>query len=157
MMRITRETDYGIVLMAFMARNDRGPYSAADLARQGKLPLPMVSKILKALTKAGLLVSQRGAQGGYSLARAPQDISAAAIISALEGPIAITECSSAAPNACLHEGHCTVSSHWNRINRAVREALEGISLLEMSYPPAPQVGLVNLRGLLRPIEPTNRL
>ena len=77
MIRITRETDYGIVLMASMARNSDQSFSAATLAKEGRLPLPMVSKILKALARAGLLLSQRGARGGYCLARAPEDISAA--------------------------------------------------------------------------------
>jgi FeS assembly SUF system regulator len=135
MIRITRETDYGFVLMTTMVRDANPPYSAAALAKQRGLSLPMVSKILKALARAGLLVSQRGAQGGYNLARPPAEISAADIIDALEGPIAITACSADELPACLHENHCTVSGHWHRINSAIREALENISLLEMSRPP----------------------
>jgi Rrf2 family protein len=86
MIRITREADYGILLMTGLAQADGQPRSAAALAQQRRLPLPMVSKILKALTRSGLLNSQRGAQGGYSLARPATEISAADIISALEGP-----------------------------------------------------------------------
>ncbi len=142
MIRITRETDYGIVLMTSMVRDDNPPYSAAALAKQHQLPLPMVSKILKALAKAGLLTSQRGAQGGYNLARSSKAISAADIIDALEGPIAITECSAETLHACMHESHCTVSGHWHRINSAIRQALNNISLWEMSRPPLP----VNLLG-----------
>jgi FeS assembly SUF system regulator len=134
MIRITRETDYGIVLMTSMAQSASQSYSAAVLAKQRRLPLPIVSKILKTLARGGLLVSQRGARGGYSLARSPEDISAADIIDAMEGPIAITECSSDGHAACLHEDHCGVGGHWNRINLAIREALENISLLEMSRP-----------------------
>jgi FeS assembly SUF system regulator len=142
MIRITRETDYGIVLMTSMVRDDNPPYSAATLAKQHQLPLPMVSKILKALARAGLLASQRGAQGGYSLARSPKAISAADIIDALEGPIAITECSTETLHACMHENHSTVSGHWHRINSAIRQALNNISLWEMSRPPI----TVNLLG-----------
>jgi FeS assembly SUF system regulator len=134
MIRITREADYGIVLLTCMVQDAKPPYSAAMLARQRQLPLPMVSKILKLLARAGLLVSQRGAQGGYSLARAPEDISAADIIDALEGPVAITECSTGFPSACAHEDHCVVGGHWGRINEAIREALHRISLLELSQP-----------------------
>ncbi len=149
MIRITRETDYGIVLLTLMARNADQSYSASSLAQQRQLPLPMASKILKALTRSGLLISQRGAQGGYSLARPPQEISAADIIDALEGPIAITECSnSEVSQSCMHQDHCGVSNHWSRINKAIRHALENISLLEMSQPPlvtlpSPNLGRVS--------------
>jgi FeS assembly SUF system regulator len=142
MLRITRETDYGIVLLTTMVQDANPPYSAALLAKQRELPLPMVSKILKALARAGLLLSQRGALGGYALARPPEAISAADIIDALEGPIAITECSNDALHACLREGRCAVSGHWLRINSAIRAALENINLLDMSRPP-----LVPLRRL----------
>ena len=130
MLRITRETDYGIVLMTALAKADS--CSAAVLAKQCQLPVPMVSKILKVLTQAGLLLSQRGAYGGYSLARTACDISVVDIIEALEGPIAITECSSDDPQVCVYHQQCSVSSHWNRINEAIRGALQNISLQEMS-------------------------
>ena len=139
MIRITRETDYGIVLMTYLARADGQPCSAATLAQQHQLPLPMVSKILKALARVGLLNSQRGAQGGYSLARPAVGISAADIIGALEGPIAITECSLDTPDGCCsRQNHCEVSSHWLRINQAIHSALQSISLEEMCRSDSPQ-------------------
>jgi FeS assembly SUF system regulator len=141
MIRITRETDYGIVLLTTMASDAESSYSAATLAKQHHMPLPMVSKILKALARAGLLTSQRGAQGGYSLTRPPETISAADIVDAIEGPIAITLCSEDVLNGCMYESHCTVSGHWHRINNAIRTALEGISLLDMSRPTPLPVGL----------------
>ena len=138
MIRITREADYGIVLMTCLARADGQPRSAAALARQRRLPLPMVSKILKALARAGLLNSQRGAQGGYHLARPAVHISAADIIGALEGPLAITECSTDMHDGCSRQEHCEVSSHWPRINQAIYAALQSISLEEMSHPDSPR-------------------
>lgn len=139
MIRITREADYGILLMTCLAQADGQPRSAAALAQQRQLPLPMVSKILKTLARAGLLVSQRGAQGGYGLVRAPADISAADIIGALEGPIAITECSGEGHDGCCSRlDHCEVSGHWPRINQAIYTALQSISLLEMSRPDPPR-------------------
>ncbi|MFO1419928.1 MAG: SUF system Fe-S cluster assembly regulator [Candidatus Competibacteraceae bacterium] len=139
MIRITREADYGILLMTCLAQAGGQPRSAAALAQQRRLPLPMVSKILKALARAGLLTSQRGAQGGYSLARPPGDISAANIIGALEGPLAITECSADAHDGCARQEHCEVSNHWPRINQAIYTALQSISLLEMSRPEPPRL------------------
>ncbi len=134
MLRITRETDYGILLLTAMARDPDAAYSAATLAEQWRLPKPMVSKILKGLTRAGLVSSRRGAQGGYSLARQPQQITAADVIHALEGPIAFTECSIGHSPSCVHEHHCTAGNHWWRISQAIEEALSGISLQEMSRP-----------------------
>ncbi|MFO7639984.1 MAG: SUF system Fe-S cluster assembly regulator [Candidatus Competibacteraceae bacterium] len=138
MIRITREADYGIVLMTCLAQAEGQPRSAAALAQQRQLPLPMVSKILKSLTRAGLLLSQRGAQGGYSLARSATEISAADIVGALEGPIAITECSTGDHDGCSRLEHCEVSGHWSRINQAIHTALQSISLQEMSRPDPPK-------------------
>ena len=156
MIRITRETDYGIVLASFLARHRDRAYSAADLAKHQRLPLPMVSKILKTLTRTGLLTSQRGVKGGYSLSRSPEAISAADIIDALEGPIAMTECTDETLATCIHQGHCSVSGHWQRINHALREALERISLLELSRPQQLQVSLPAIdRPLTAPKHPTH--
>ena len=138
MIRITREADYGILLMTCLAQADGQSHSAAALAQQRRLPLPMVSKILKTLARAGLLVSQRGALGGYSLARPAAAISAADIIGALEGPIAITECSGENHDGCSRLEHCEISGHWPRINQAIHTTLQSISLLEMSRPDPPR-------------------
>lgn len=132
--RINRETDYGVVLAAYMARHNQPPYSASQLAKAHQLPLPTVSKILKSLSRAGLLISQRGARGGYALARDPSAISAADLIIALEGPVAITECSGEDSPQCGHHCRCAVSGHWQRINHAICQALAAISLAELSAP-----------------------
>ena len=94
MIRLGKLTDYGLVLMTYIAHShDRSLHTARDLAVESRLPLPTVSKLLKELLQGGLLVSQRGIKGGYSLAREPREISVAEVIAVLEGPIALTECS----------------------------------------------------------------
>ena len=133
MIRITKQTDYGIVLLTHLAASAERQYAAPELATETRMPLPMVSKILKLLARDGLLSSHRGVKGGYSLARPAEEISMAEIIAALEGPIAITECVSVESD-CSHEALCPVRSNWQRINQAVRSALEGISLAEMAQP-----------------------
>ena len=133
MIRITKQTDYGIVLLTHLAANADRQYAAPELSVETRLPLPMVSKVLKLLARDGLLASHRGVKGGYSLARAAEEISMAEVIAALEGPIAITECVSV-ESGCSHEALCPVSGNWRRINDAVRTALEGISLAEMAQP-----------------------
>jgi FeS assembly SUF system regulator len=141
MLRITKQTDYGIVLMTYFASREAGSvHNARDLAEETALPLPTVSKILKALQRAALLTSHRGVKGGYSLARAPQAISVEEVIAALEGPIAITECLGETDDECGIERVCPVRANWHRINEAVRSALQNIPLTEMTaaqmFPPA---------------------
>jgi len=140
MLRITKLTDYGVVLMTHVAGSiDRQPWNARDLAAEASLPLPTVSKILKSLVRGGILDSHRGVKGGYSLTRDPSEISVAEIIGALEGPIAITECVASAPGSCDQEALCSIRANWQLINRAVYGALEKITLAEMVRP-APDFG-----------------
>ena len=143
MIRITRQTDYGIVLLSHLASNAERRYNAPELAAEAHLPVPMVAKILKLLAREGLLVSHRGVKGGYSLARLPETISMAEIITALEGPIALTECVEET-GVCVHEPICPSRSNWHVISRAVRRALEGITLAEMIHPLPAAAKLVTL-------------
>jgi FeS assembly SUF system regulator len=133
MLRMSKMTDYGIVLMTRLAMDPKGQYAAADLSAQVEMPLPTVSKILKQLARAQLLVSSRGALGGYSLARPPEEISVAEIITILEGPIGLTECVST-PGECEQEARCSTRAHWERINQAVYGALNEIKLSDMVHP-----------------------
>ncbi|HRC88107.1 MAG TPA: SUF system Fe-S cluster assembly regulator [Thermoanaerobaculia bacterium] len=144
MIRITRLTDYGIVLLSQMAMEPERRFNAPDLAAETRLPQPMVSKILKMLARSGLLLSHRGVHGGYSLARPAEQIDMAQIITALEGPIAVTECNEDLPGSCLQEASCPVRGNWLRINRAIRDALAEITLAEMSRPAS--LRLVSLGG-----------
>lgn len=135
MIRIARLTDYGIMLLTYIARDSELlTRNARDLAIEAGLPLPTVSKLLKVLARSGLLIAHRGVKGGFSLARPPEEISVAEVISALEGPIAMTECSVHSPIKCSLEGLCPVGSNWQRINRAVQGALESLTLAEMTHP-----------------------
>jgi FeS assembly SUF system regulator len=145
-------TDYGIVLLTYFARIPEGTIQTArDLAREAHLPLPTVNKVLKTLTRHGLLISHRGVKGGYGLARLPEEISVAEIIGATEGPVAMTECTVDGPGGCDQEPDCPVSGNWQRINQAIQEALGGITLAEMtrSVPPCGDgsPALMNVQGL----------
>ncbi len=139
MLRISKLTDYGTVLLAHLATNRGSVCSAAEVATATGIAMPTVSKLFKSLGRAGLVVSTRGANGGYQLSRAPSDISAADVIDALEGPVSITECS-ASDSQCEHEGVCSVGGAWQRINVAIRHALDEVSLHDLlrSSRPVPQ-------------------
>ena len=130
MLRMSRLTDYGTVVLAHLASNESTCVSAAEVAEASGIALPTVSKLLKSLAKAELVRSTRGAHGGYRLARQPQEISAAEVIDALEGPVSITECS-ASNSHCDYEHNCNVGPAWQRVNIAIRRALDDISLADL--------------------------
>jgi FeS assembly SUF system regulator len=144
-LRLSKLTDYGPVLLAHLAANGGSVCSAADVATATGVAVPTVSKLLKLLGRNGLVTSTRGANGGYRLAHDPRDISAADIIDALEGPVSITECS-ASDSQCEHEGVCSVGVAWQRVNVAIRRALDDVSLNDLlrSTSPTPQFRFAGL-------------
>lgn len=124
-------TDYATVVLASLAEEPTRHRAAAELADRTRLTRTTVSKVLKGLQRAGLVHSARGAQGGYRLARAPEQITAAQILDVFEGPIAITECSGAS-SQCGIEHLCRVGSAWQRVNAAIRRALEDVTLKQLA-------------------------
>ncbi len=145
MLRISKLTDYGTVVLAYLAGDHDSVCSAADVAAATGIAPPTVSKLLKSLAHADLVTSTRGANGGYQLARDPRLISAADVIDALEGPVSITECSAADSN-CDYENFCRVGSSWKRINIAIRHALDEVSLIDLlrSNSPIPRFKFAGL-------------
>ncbi len=143
MFRLSKTTDYGIVLMARLAVDNRAPdgemrsQNARELAESSDLPMPMVSKILKVLAKEGLLVSQRGSKGGYSLARPPEELTVSEMIRVLEGPVALTDCA-IGPALCAYETTCAVREPWQLISRVVERALADVTLADLVQDPKAQ-------------------
>jgi FeS assembly SUF system regulator len=131
MLRMGKLTDYATVVLAHLAQDPARHRSAAELADSTRLGRPTVSKVLKGLQRAGMVISSRGAQGGYQLARRPEDITATQILDVFEGPIAITECSGAA-SRCGIERQCRVGSGWQRVNAAIRRALDDVTLYQLA-------------------------
>ena len=130
MLKISRLTDYGTVVLGQMAGDPERVWSAADLAAATGIAQPTVSKLLKSLARPGLLRSWRGASGGYALAHPPSEISAADILDALEGPLRLTECADD-HTACEFESVCRVGGAWQAINGAIRAALGNVSLEDL--------------------------
>ncbi len=131
MLRISRLTDYASIVLAHLARTPGDVQPAARIADRTHLALPTVSKLLKTLARGGLVESFRGPQGGYTLARPAHSISAAQIIDAIEGPVAITECSLEDSQCCI-ESFCTIAQNWQHINQTIRQALERVSLAQLA-------------------------
>lgn len=132
MLRISKLTDYAILVMVELTR-DGEMLSAHTLAERVGVEVPTASKVLKLLSGSGLLDSYRGANGGYKVRRASEDISVAEVIAAIEGPIAMTECSEE-EGLCSQEASCELRGNWQRISLAVNKALQEVSLAEMSAP-----------------------
>jgi FeS assembly SUF system regulator len=131
MLRIGKLTDYATLILANLAADRARLLNAGTLSERTHIAAPTVAKLLKQLHRAGLVNSTRGTHGGYQLARDPESISAAAILDALEGPIALTECS-AGSGHCGIEHTCSVSRTWQRISGSIRRALNEITLAQLA-------------------------
>lgn len=135
MIKLSRLADYAVVLLTQMGGGAKAVHNALDLAERTGLPVPTVSKLLATLAKDGLLISVRGARGGYRLAAVPERITVADIIAAIDGPIALTQCVDTA-GLCNVETLCPTRAGWHKINAAVRDALSNVTLAELMTPPA---------------------
>jgi FeS assembly SUF system regulator len=134
MIKLSRMADYGVILMVQLARAPENVTTAAELTEATALPGPTVSKLLKQLSRSGLLDSHRGTKGGYALSLPAGEISVSDIVSALDGPIALTECMTAEGAVCEIEALCPTRTNWRQINDALVEALDRVSLAEMARP-----------------------
>ena len=130
-----------------MAREQEKVHASLDVSVVTGISHPTVSKILKLLVKGKVLQSMRGAKGGYTLLRAPDRITIASVITALEGPISLTECSTT-KSGCEQVTSCQMSSNWRRVNQVVHHALESVTLADLMLPDEPShevtVSLANL-------------
>jgi len=132
-MRLTHLADYAVVMMTAAARRDAGArLSATELADETGVPLPTAQKLMQRLAAHGLLTGQRGAGGGYALARPVTEISLADIVEAVEGPIAMTQCADGLPSDCALDAHCRVKPHMGIVGAKVRGALGAVSLQELA-------------------------
>ena len=131
MLKLNRLTDYAVVVLGQLARNNGKVETATEVALSSSIPLPTVSKILKILSSASIVVSHRGAGGGYLLERRADDIRVAEIIEAFEGPIALTACVNSAVDNCSIEALCPMKGNWNTVNEAIRTTLFSLTLADM--------------------------
>ena len=132
MLRLNRLTDYAVVVLAQMAAQPERLRTAQQIAQDTAVPLPTVAKILNALARASVITSLRGAAGGYRLARPAEQVSIFEVVQALEGPIALTACVDGSEDSCEVESLCPMRGNWERVNDAIRTALQGVTLADMS-------------------------
>lgn len=148
MIRLTNLADYAVVLLCQMVEEGNALVSAQQLAETTTLPVPTISKILGALGRANILVSQRGLKGGFQLARPATDITVADIVEAIDGPIALTNCVGGQPKDCAIEDACHQRSSWNVINNAIKDALHGVTLQDIASPVSPSALNIQVRSAI---------
>jgi len=136
-MRLTHLADYAVVMMTAAARRDPSArLSATELSDDTGVPLPTAQKLMQKLAAAGLLVGQRGAGGGYAMARSVDEISLADIVEAVEGPIVLTMCADGVNHECVLDAHCRVKPHMSIVGDAIRTSLSAVSLAQLTSSPA---------------------
>ena len=134
MIKISKMTDYGVVALTQIATARSDMLTSPEIALFTGLTVPTVAKLMRKLARAGVLVSHRGAHGGYSLASDPSEITIAEIVAALEGPIAVTACVDNSDDNCGVEQSCPMRGGWDRINRIILDTLETMTLADMMAP-----------------------
>ena len=136
MLRLSKLTDYAVVVLAGLDRAERSSRVVAvpEIALASGLTEPTVAKVLKILGQAGLVQGLRGAHGGYRLSRALREITLSEVIVAFDGPIALTACVDGAIGGCDAEAMCPVRGRWDPVNRAIRNALADVTVADLAGP-----------------------
>jgi FeS assembly SUF system regulator len=132
MIKMSKLADYAFIILTRMVVREGASWAASDLAEKTGLPGPTVAKVMKMLAKGQVVMAQRGALGGYRLSRPANQINVATIIRAVDGPIALTQCVDDSEPDCTVQSFCPLHGGWDLVNRAVINALEGVTLAEMA-------------------------
>ncbi|MFP4097673.1 MAG: SUF system Fe-S cluster assembly regulator [Alphaproteobacteria bacterium] len=132
MIRVSKLADYAVVIMATLVTDDESLVSAARLSDLSNVPEPTVSKVLKMLSKGGLIKSTRGINGGYELIRNPKEITLEDIITVIDGPVSITQCASGKNPRCGIDV-CSMRGRWSGVNDAITDALTSVSLYDIIH------------------------
>ncbi len=133
MLRLTKKADYSLIALKHFAARQKDSFEAAsakEVAESSGIPLPVLSKLLQKLGKSGFLVSEYGTNGGYRLARKPNEISVLEVIRAIDGPIVLANCFTE-DVSCGHSGRCTVRRPLRRIHEGILRLLQNVSIEDM--------------------------
>jgi FeS assembly SUF system regulator len=143
MLKISKLSDYAVLLVSCLGRQSGAHMSAKKLAALTFVSAPTVSKLLKKLHDADLVGSSRGSNGGYHLLRSIKAISIADVIVAIEGRPALTECAQSS-NICYLDHQCALKNNWKYINESIYTLLMQVSIADMNRPLAGHAGLTQL-------------
>ena len=149
MLRLSKKADYALIAMAHLALN-AGSVSAREIAENYEIPTELMAKVLQRLARRGLLASQQGARGGYSLARTATGISVADVIQAIDGPVSVTACSAHA-DRCGQFAKCNVRDPLWRISDIIVSALSKTTVSELANDMSPAAGSTPVRIVAAPV------
>lgn len=134
-LQLTRGSEYGIRAMMYLAGREPGTVcSLHDVGQDEDIPESFLAKVFQRLTRAGLVASRRGARGGFTLLRPPGEITVAAIIQAVDGPVSLNPCV-LWPETCGLVNQCTMHPYWVRAQEVMMGVLEQATLADL-VPPA---------------------
>lgn len=131
MIKLSRLTDYAVVVLGQLATEPGKQMTTSELSVATGIPEPTVSKVLKLLARPGVIRSTRGANGGYTLDKMPTEISVASVIAALDGPIAITACIEGSDDTCNYRSACPLQGRWQKVNDAISDALTALKIADL--------------------------
>jgi Rrf2 family protein len=153
MLKLTKKADYGLIALRHLAtsRGGRGSASAKDIAAAYRIPLPLLSKVLQKLCKAGLLISEQGTNGGYRLGRDAHEINTLEVIRTIDGPIILTQCFTEhdEPVECTQSSLCPVREPLRKVHEGILRLLSGISIADLSEEIAVPVMLSSIQPVSR--------
>jgi Rrf2 family protein len=146
-LKLTKKADYGLIALRHLASTPDATASTKDIADAYHLPVPLLAKVLQQLTRAGILQSVAGTNGGYKLARAASRISALEVVRAIDGPVILTHCFTE-HGKCDQSETCTVREPLRRVHEAILELLHTFTITDLAESPA-----VKLTPLPPPLNP----
>lgn len=131
MLRISKLADYAVIITGYMAQKPGKAVSATEVGMRAQLSTPTVRKVMKQLLNKGILISSRGATGGYQLASSANQVNLATIVEAIDGPISLVECANP-ERSCFRQEHCCVQENWQVINQVIKRGLQAVTLDTLS-------------------------
>lgn len=142
MLKLTKKADYGLIALRHLASSG-ATASAKDIAEAYHLPVPLLAKVLQKLTRARILKSVAGTNGGYGLARDPRLISALEVIRAIDGPVILTHCFTE-HGTCDQSDNCTVREPLRKVHEAILDLLHRFTITDLAEPAAEKLTSLSL-------------
>lgn len=138
MLKLTKKADYGLIALRHLASVPGSTSSTKEIADTYHLPVPLLAKVLQMLTRAGVVQSVAGTNGGYRLARDPRKITALEVVRAIDGPVILTHCFTE-HGTCDQSDNCTVREPLRRVHEAILELLNKFTITDLAEAPAPKL------------------
>ena len=128
---ISTKGRYAMRVMADLAEHIGETVPLSDIAKRQEISLKYLEAIVSALSRAGLIESQRGKSGGYRLNRKPEEYTVGSILKLTEGGLAVVSCTAEGPAACARQACCETRPMWDKLDKMIDDFFEGITLADL--------------------------